>query len=486
MLKLPIWMITILTEFAPAIWGLSTWYKVEVMVVGAILATGKRTVSAVLRVMGLGGERNYAMYHHVLSRAVWSGLEVSAILLRVLVKTFDTGGPLVFGVDETIERRRGEKIAAKGIYRDPVRSSKSHFVKTSGLRWLSMMWLTSIPFAQRVWALPFLTALAPSERYYAQRGRQPKKVTDWARQLVYQVRRWLPERVLVVVADSAYAALDFLHACAALRQPVTVITRLRLDAALYEPMPPYAGKGRPRKKGQRLPTPHHLINQPDTQWSRLTLPWYDHQSRLLDIATGTAVWYHAGLPAVPIRFVLIRDLAGKFDPQVLLSTDLTLTPDQILAFFMRRWQMEPTFRHLREHLGLETQRQWSDKAILRTTPVLFGLFSIVTLLAHTLLTRHDLTIRTAAWYPKALPTFSDALALVRHCLWSHLTFQLSAEEPDMIKVSRVLFDRFKDLLAYAASCSKSSLYHVFKWVYRQSGSVRFQNAAWKRCRHRVM
>ena len=328
-------MITILTEFGPAIYEISAWHKIEVLVAGAIVATGKGTVSAVLRVMGMSQERNYAKYHQVLSRAVWSGLEVSAILLRLLLRTFDTGGPLVFGVDETIERRRGEKIAAKGIYRDAVRSSKSHFVKASGLRWMSMMWLADIPFAQRVWALPFLTALAASERYYQERGRAPKKITDWARQMVFQVRRWLPQRDLVVVADSAYAALDFLLACASLTRPVTAITRLRLDAALYEPAPPYPGRGRPRKKGRRLPTPQQLIDKPDTVWQRVTLPWYDHRLRELDIAAFTAVWYHTGLPALPIRFVLIRDVAGQFDPQVLLSTDLSLTPEQILAFFSR-------------------------------------------------------------------------------------------------------------------------------------------------------
>lgn len=450
MLTLPLWMITILSEFAPVIYGISTWYKVEVLVTGAILATGKRTVSAVLRAMGLSQDRNYAMYHHVLSRAVWSGLAVSTILLHVLLKTFDLGGDLVFGIDETIERRRGEKITAKGIYRDPVRSSKSHFVKASGLRWISVMWLTPIPWAQRIWALPFLTALAPSERYYEQRGRRPKKITDWARQLVYQVRRWLPDRVLIFVGDSTYAALDFLHDCQTLAQSVTVITRWRLDAALYEPAPPYPGQGRPRKKGQRLPTPQQVIDDPKTVWTRLTLPWYNHHPRLLDIATSTAVWYHTGLPVVPIRYVLIRDVAGKFDPQALLSTNLTLTPDYILACFMRRWQMEPTFRHVREHLGVETQRQWSDKAIARTTPCLLGLFSLVTLLANALLTRHDLTIRTAAWYPKPLPTFSDAFALVRRTLWAYLTFQISQEQPDMVKVPRVLLERFNDLLSYAA------------------------------------
>ncbi len=449
MLNLPIWMITILSEFAPVIYGISTWYKVEVLVTGAILTTGKRTVSAVLRVMGLGQERKYAQYHHVLSRAVWSGLVASAILLRLLLQAFDRGGDLVVGIDETIERRRGEKIAAKGIYRDPVRSSKSHFVKASGLRWISVMWLTPIPWAQRIWALPFLTALAPSERYYEQRGRRPKKITDWARQLVYQVRRWLPNRTLIFVADTTYAALDFLDACHTLSTPVTVITRLRLDAALYEPAPPYPGQGRPRKKGKRLPTPQQVIDDPKTVWTRRTLPWYNHQPRALDIATGTAVWYHSGLPVVPIRYVLIRDVAGKFDPQALLCTDLTLTPDYILACFLRRWQMEPTFRHVREHLGVETQRQWSDQAIARTTPLLLGLFSLVTLLANALLTRHDFLVRTAAWYPKPLPTFSDALALVRRSLWAYLTFQLSHKEPDLVKVPRALLERFNDLLAYA-------------------------------------
>ena len=450
MLNLPGWMIATVTNFAPAIYAMSTWYKIEVLVAGAILAPGKRTVSSVLRVMGLGQERNYAKYHHVLSRAKWSGLEVSAILLRLLLKAFDRGEPLVFGIDETIERRRGDKSRAKGIYRDGVRSSKGHFVKASGLRWMCLMGLTPILWAQRVWALPFLTALAPSERYYQARGRKLKKITDWARQLVFQVRRWLPDRDLVVVGDSSYAALDFLHACANLKRPVTVITRLRLDAALYEPAPPYAGRGRPRKKGQRLLTPQQVIDNPTTPWTRLTLPWYGQAQRPLDVFSTTVVWFHFGLPAVPIRYVLIRDGLGKFDPQALLSTDVSLSPQQILAFFIRRWQIEPTFQLVRAHLGVETQRQWSDLAIARTTPALMGLFSVVTLLADALIVNHACPIRSAAWYPKTLPTFSDALALVRRHLWAKLTFQMSADDTDMIQVPRLIFERFQDALSYAA------------------------------------
>ncbi len=447
MVSLPLWMIAILSEFAPAIYGISTWYKIEVLVAGAILARGQRTVSAILRVMGLSQDRNYAMYHHVLSRAAWAGPEISAILLRVRLAHFDVGDPLVFGIDDTIERRRGEKIAAKGIYRAGVRSSKRHLVKASGLRWMSVMWLTRIPFAQRIWARPFLTALAPSERYYEQRDRQAKTLTDWARQLVYQVRRWLPERVLIFAADSRAAALDFLHACQAMSKPVTIMPRL--DAALDEPAPPDSGRGRPRKKGQRLPTPQQLIDAPTTGWTRLPFVWYNHQLRDIEMCTHQAVWFHNGQPPVPIRLVLIRDVKGKFAPQALLCPDLTLDPLDILVFFKRRWPMEPTFRHVREHLGVETQRQWFDKAIARTTPALLGLFSLITVLAHALSTCHDFPTRAAAWYAKPFPTFSDALALVRSSLWAHLTFHLSASEPEMVKVPRVLLQRFNDLLAYA-------------------------------------
>lgn len=451
MLSLPGWMIPILTEFVPVIYGISTWYKVEVLVVGALLTSGKRTVSAILHTMGLSQEKHYSKYHHVLNRAVWSGQEASAVLLRLLLKTFARENePLVFGIDETIERRRGEKISARAIYRDPVRSSHSHFVKASGLRWMCLMWLTEIPWAQRIWALPFLTVLAPSERYYAQHRRAPKKLTDWARQMVLQLRRWLPEQALVVVGDSTYAALEFLSACQTLPEPVTVITRLRLDAALYEPAPPYSGSGRPRKKGKRLPTPQQMLENPATLWTRLKVCWYDRQEREIELFSTQAIWFHYGLPAVPIRYLLVRDPAGQFAPQALLSTDPTLSPQHMLAYFMRRWQMETTFQQVRTHLGVETQRQWSDKAIARTTPVLMGLFSLVTLLANALILRDAIPVRASAWYAKSLPTFSDALALVRSRLWAHWTFHTSLHDPDMVKVPRVLLERFNDLLAYAA------------------------------------
>jgi hypothetical protein len=354
-------------------------------------------------------------------------------------------------IDETIERRWGAQIKARGIYRDAVRSSASHFVKTSGLRWLSLMWLTPIPWAQRIWALPVLTVLAPSERYYQVKKRTHKKLTDWARQLIKQLRRWLPNRELVVVGDNNYAVLDLLHACQTLPNPVAIIARLRLDAALYEPAPPYAGKGRPRKKGARLPTLQALLAQPQTEWQQVELTWYSGCTRAMEIASGTAVWYHAGKPPVPIRWVLIRDPQGEYDPVALLCTQPAYAPAQIVSWFIRRWTVEVTFQEARAHLGVETQRQWSDLAIERTTPVLLGLFSWVTLVAHHLHQSQSLPLRQTAWYHKQVPTFADALAWVRHLLWWHsATFSMSPAPPDMLKLPKPFVLRLVNLLAYAA------------------------------------
>ena len=265
MLTLPSNYSTLISTFAP-VFSKRVWQHAQVLLQGAILAPGKRTVTAVLRVMGLSDERHFQTYHRVLNRAVWSSLEVSRILLGILVRTFAATGTIVFGLDETIERRWGAKIKARGIYRDPVRSSRSHFVKASGLRWLSLMLLVPVPWAEKVWALPFLTALAPSERYYQDRARGHKKLTDWARQILLQVRRWLPTRKLVVVADSTYAVIELLWHLIQLPNPVYMVTRLRLDAVLHDPPGPQPqGKRGPKpKKGKRQPSLKKVLCDPRT------------------------------------------------------------------------------------------------------------------------------------------------------------------------------------------------------------------------------
>jgi len=452
MLTLPRKYDTLIAAFAP-IFGKRIWPQVLVLVVGAVLAPGKRTVTSVLRIMGMSDEEHFQNYHRVLNRAVWSSLAVSRVLLGLLVGAFTSGEPIVVAIDDTIERRRGAKIKAKGIYRDPVRSSQGHFVKASGLRWLSLMLLVPIPWAKRVWALPFLTVLAPSERYYEGKRRAHKKLTDWARQALLQVRRWLPKRKLVVVADSSFAVIELLDRLRRLKDPICMVTRFRLDAALYEPAPERkpGQKGRPRKKGARLPTLEQVLQDEKTVWQPVTAEdWYGEGRREVEIVSGTAVWFHNGKPPLPIRWLLIRDPQGKFKPQALLCTDQEAGPTQMLQWFVMRWQEEVTFREVRAHLGVETQRQWSDLAIVRTTPALLGLFSLVTLLADQSVTRRKLPIRQAAWYSKQLPTFSDALAVVRDQLWQAMTFHTSPSEADMAKVPRTLLKRFTEALCYAA------------------------------------
>jgi hypothetical protein len=431
------------TPFASAFTA-PTLRGVLILIAGAILAPGRRTVTSALSIMGLREIATFTTFHRVLNRNRWSPRDLARRLLHQLVATFVPAGPVVMAIDETIERRWGARIRARGIYRDPVRSSHGHFIKASGLRWISLMLLTPVPWAGRVWALPFLTVLAPSERYARERH---KLLTDWARQMLIQVARWLPNRQVIVVADMSYAAIDLLEE---VRRHLTVITRLRLDARLFDPPPlrQPGQKGRPRVSGARQPTLTQRLNNPATRWRRVTIAnWYGGQDRRLAIASGTALWYHPG-KSVPIRWVLVRDLAGEFEPQALLCTDLAADPVDVLGWFVRRWSVEVTFAEVRRHLGVETQRQWSDMAIARTTPALLGLFALVTLWAGEVL-NEGWKPRQAAWYAKSHLTFSDALAVVRAKLWS-ASFETFRPDQDQVKIPRTLLNRLTEAACFPA------------------------------------
>jgi len=426
------------------------WEHVPTLVAGMTLAPGKRTVSAALRVMGLGHSSDFALYHYVLSRARWNSRVIASRLLTMILDRFLPAGPVVIGIDDTIERRWGHKIAARGIYRDPVRSSHGHFVKTSGLRWLSLMAMVPVPWTRRRWALPFLTILAPSERYNTAHGRRHKKLTDWARQAILQVRRWVPDRKLIFVADSSFSALELI---AAVRRRVCLVTRLRLDANLFAPAPARRPqrRGRPPLKGRQLPKLASMLENKKIRWTRLSMPyWYGDRRCVLEIATGTAVWYHPGLPPAPIRWVLVRDPTGVRDTQAFLCTDIDATPVDILGWFVSRWSIETTFQESRAHLGVETQRQWSDLAIVRTTPALLGLFSLVTLWAADPAIVASLHPRSAAWYHKCEPSFSDAIAALRRHLWTVPNLSMSRQGPDSVEIPTALWERPTDALCYAA------------------------------------
>ena len=477
MLTLPEELAALLNYFSE-FFSEQTWMIAQVLMVGAILTPGVRTVAAILRVMGASSDKQFQNYHRVLNRAKWSALRLAPVLLNLLITAFGSPyGPLVFGIDETLERRTGPHIYGRAVYRDSVRSSRSQVVKSGGLRWMCMMFLGEIPWANRVWALPFFTVLTPSVNHYEERHRKPVNLTRRATQMIWQLHRWLPSREIVIVGDSSYASFALLSFCQnvpslklagqkltgrklvgqkptdpKLPSHITFVTRLRLDAELHGPLEERLDgtKGRPRVVGPRLPSLAKRLAEGSLTWQTLEVPWYGGQTREISLASETAVWYHGGSPLIPLRWVIVHDELSSFVDQAFLCTNVQYTPEQILGWFIKRWQLEVTFAETRAHLGVETQRQWSRLAITRTTPILLGLFSLVTLMANKLHERKPISTRQAAWYKKELPTFSDALASVRLELWPLTLSYLSTENTDMVKVPRLLFQRLTETLAFAA------------------------------------
>jgi len=395
----------------------------------------------------LADEPGFATFHRVLNRNAWSGLGLARTVARALIAAFVPDGPIILGIDHTLERRRGPCIGPASRYRDPVRSSKEQTVTSRGLRWLSAMLLVEVPFAGRVWGLPMLTALVPSRSWCEANGRRYRPTTAWARALVRRLHRWFSDRLLVAVMDGEFAALELLDA---LSPSVIAVTRLRLDARLFDPPSERPGSIRTLLTGARQPALRARLTDRATVWRRAVLSnrtrW--RSGRWIEYANGTAVWYHPGKPVVPVRWVLVRYPDGRREPEAFLCTDPTVPPRTILEWFNHRWAMEVTYEESRTHLGVETQRQWSDKAVFRTAPLLFGLYSLVTLYVHQNAGRLALSPRRALWYPKPAPTFADALARLRQHLWFDQVV-MSPGNHDMTGTPPPLLRRLVDLACYA-------------------------------------
>jgi hypothetical protein len=249
------------------------------------------------------------------------------------------------------------------------------------------MLLVPVPWSRRRWALPFLAFPTFTPAISVKLGKPHRTAPERTEGLIRLIRRWQPQRTIEVVGDSSFAVLRLAHACGAIR--VRLISRLVLNAQLYDPPPvrPASTPGVKPKKGPRQPK---LCDRLDvttvaaghTAWERQVVAWYGHQQRLLDVATGTALWHTDGCDPLPIRWVLLRDPQGRLSPYALFCTDQEVDATAILAAYLQRWNVEVTFEEARAHLGLETQRQWTTRAVGRTTPCLLGLFSVVVLMAH--------------------------------------------------------------------------------------------------------
>jgi hypothetical protein len=441
-------IIPVLAPFAP-LFSQRVWHHAQVLLLGAMLAPGARTVTTALRVMGLSAERRFTNDHRVLNRAVWSARQGSRMLLGLLLTLLvPPGATIVLGADDTVERRSGRKIRAKGCDRDAVRSSHTHVIRCFGLKWVSMMLLVPVPWSRRVWAWPFLSALC----WPAQKGgrRRPKTSIDWVRQMMKQVRRWLPGQRLVLVVDGGFAAVSLALAC--VTHHVVMVSRLRWDAALDhppEPQPP-GKRGRKPTKGPRQRSLQAWANRSDTPWETVEVDWYGGQRKTLWVFSHTALWYTPGLPPVDIRSVLVADPEGQLRMEAFFCTDLRATPVEILPWVVMRWSVEVTCEEARAHLGVETPRQWSDRAIARTTPVLLGVFSLVTVLALQWRQDGQIPVPVTAWYHTAEPTFADCLALVRQHLWCARYVVNSGVEPEFVPCPRAALELLLTGLPLAA------------------------------------
>jgi hypothetical protein len=447
-MSLPTQIIAVLDAFQPAFTH-PTWRKAVLLLIGTLLAHGRRTVAGALRYVGRSHDPNFSGYHHVLNRAQWSCLDLSRRLLGLLAQRFvPAGGRLTIVVDEHLERRWGSQITKRAHYRDPLLSSKTRSVSTAGLRWVVFALVVQPPWTTRSWALPFLSILCTPSAVTTKCGCRHKTTCDLAAQAVSLLRRWLPAVPIEVVGDGGYSKIELGLRCQA--KQVELIAPLRLDANLFTPPPVRqpGQKGRPRVVGERLAKLDRVLFDPATAWHTSELGWYSSGMRQMEWCSGMAFWYHTGHQPLAIRWVLLRDPAGKYEPKAYLCTNPQREPLEIVRSYIKRWPLEVTFEESRAHLGVETQREWSDKAVARSTPCVLGLYSLVSLCAAALYPRGDVPVQQTAWYHKRQATFSDVLMAVRSALWGNFRFQTSAENPDLLLIPRAELERLAFAVCY--------------------------------------
>ncbi len=433
---LPVVILSLLANFADA-FTKPTWKYAQTLLIGAILCNGKRTISSALRAMGLSLEKRFERYHRVLSKAKWNEFISAKVLLGLLITLLPKNAPVLIAMDETIERRSGKRITAKGCYRDACRSSHSLVVKCFGLKWLCATLIIKLPWSNRPWALPFMTVLCPSKKHDEQKGVRHKSSIDRAMQMVHIISRLL-KRDWTFVGDGGFSCLKLGHAC--LKSGVSLVSRLRLDASLFESIRVNTKKRRGRKpvKGPKVPNLKQQIKDGSLHWKEARIVWYGSVLKSVRLATGVNLWYKPGEKPLQIRWVLVQDPASN-RVEAFFSSNINMDAINIVETFVLRWNIEVTFEEVRAHLGVETQRQWSEKAIKRTTPVLMGLFSLVCLIAEAQnkLKNDLIQTATAAWYDKeGLATFGDVLVYVKRLIIQEKYLNDSAINDDFVQIPR--------------------------------------------------
>jgi len=437
----------ILSAFAPAFTA-ATFQRAQLLAVAAILTTGRRTVSNLLRTVACLAQGAASSYHRVLSQAVWSGLRLAALLARLLVLRFWPAGRIPLVGDDTVCEHPGKKVHGKGRHRDAVRSSHSYTAWRWGHKWVVLAVLVHFPFAQRPWALPVLVALYRTPQDNKARRRKHKTPAQLLQLLLRMLLRWFPDRQFVFAGDSGFGSHEMAHFAHRSQGRLALVSKFHPKANLHEAPPPYRGKGRRPKKGAKMPAPAAVVagGAPRTP---LNVSWYGGGRRDVEVVSAVGHWYKGGVGLVPVRWVYVHDRSGTHRDDYLYSTDVTATAQQISETYTQRWNIETTFEELRAYLGLETTRGWCAKTVLRAEPMLLGLYGVVALLYEQLPAQAQQE-GGVDWDGKASVTFSDAISAVRRWLWANWVFAKGGHDHAFAKLPEPLRQALLYALAPAA------------------------------------
>jgi hypothetical protein len=424
-----------------------TYQRVVTLVIGALVTTGRRTVANVLRTLRQLAPGHPTDYRRALSRAPWSGLALGCAVARFLLDHVIPDGPVALVGDDTVDGHKGPKVYGKARHRDPVRSTHSYTAFRYGHKWVVLAVLVKLPFAARPWALPVLIDLYRSEEDDRKRHRTHRTPARILCALLRVLLIRFPDRTFVFTGDSGYGTHEVARFCYRHRARLTLVSKLHPDANLYDPPPPYAGQGRPRRKGARRPKPSQAVAQATT-FTRRKVGWYGGGTRDVETLDGTGHWYKAGRNLVPVRWVFVRDVSGTHRDEYFFTTDPALTPTAVIGHYCGRWNIETTFQEARSCLGLESTRGWCPKTVLRAGPCLLGLYSVVTLLFNAL--PESKRTGAVAWPGKATVTFSDALCAVRRWLWDETLLPQAGEPTALKKLPQPIRELLLTTLAPAA------------------------------------
>lgn len=445
---LPRTILSVLMPFAIIFQQNRVFQKALTLCMGTLLCLGGVTVCAALRALGMNTDRAYGRFHRLLNRDRWNMLLASKLLLHQLLNTF-APHIITFAIDDTIERRRGKKIKAKGFFKDPLGTGASKIVTCSGLRWVPIMLLVKVPFMKRTIALPFMTVLSPSEKTCKKMNRRHKSPQRIAEQVCCLLRRWLPNRQLILVTDAGYTTKGLFRICQTLN--IQLVARARANGRFFDLPPQRTGqRGRPKIKGERLPSLKAMKQNPHRQWTAVEMEGYGGMQRMCWVSVTECCWVPSeGGGVIRVRLVFVKDSHDKDDSPVfcLITSASQLSLGAIVSTYTCRWSQEVTHRDVREHLGMETQRQWSDLSISRSTPLLFACYSLVFLIAHRMHQESPIETTQASWYQKEEPAFSDLMTGIRKMIREHQLNRIWGKHPILqnIPCPKALFQIFQGL-----------------------------------------